>query len=53
MIPRRVNRQNHRENYPIIDVESYFFQSFYVPYAEHLSVQMFEDQRMIYQIIEV
>ena len=48
MIPMRVNRLKHLENYLIIiNVESYFLQSIYVPYAEHLLLQMsekFEDQ---------
>ena len=50
MIPININRQNYRENYPIIiDVESYFHQSIYVPYTEHLLVQVSErlkDQMM-------
>ena len=49
IVLRRANHQNHRENYPIINVECYFLQSIYVPYTEHLLVQMpesFENQKM-------
>ena len=42
IILRRDNHQYYREKYPVNDVESYFRQSIYVPYAEHLLVQMSE-----------
>ena len=44
---RRAHGQNHRVNYLINDVESYFRQSIYVPYIEHFWMRIskkFEDQ---------
>ena len=36
MILRRSSRQNHRKNYPIIYVESYFHQFIYVSHVESI-----------------
>ena len=52
LIPRRVKRQSHRDNYPCDDLESFFRQSIYVPYIEHLLAQLserFQNQKVRYQ----
>ena len=47
--PRRATEQIYRENYSTDDVEVYYRQSIYVPYIDHLIMQMterFADQRI-------